>query len=164
MARKIEQGLVEKIVAMYPTMTCPEIAAELGISKKTVSVYSKRLGLKHTAETIARIRESQQKGQRAWRTSAEAKKARAEAGRKLSKLWRMEKWRVRSGMEQVSRLRVSVLPKKTMAAIYRLTETYGYLYATGNLTLWYDAKTRRNPLEQYYTDKYGIHFEPDEKE
>ncbi len=164
MGRKIEQGLVEKIVAMYPTMTCAEIAAELGISDSTVSDYSKRLGLKRTAETIARFWENRKEGQRAWRASAEAKKVYAETGRKNAKLHRMERWRVRSGMEQVSRVRIRVLPKKTMAAIYHLAEKNGYLYATGNLTLWYDAQTRRSQLEQYYTDKYGIRFEPDEKE
>lgn len=160
--RKIGQDTIEKIVAMYPTMFCAEIAEVLGISPRMVHSHAKRLGLKHSEETIARIKAKRYGRFREWCASARAKEAWARSGRKIAKLWRMERLRALSGMKQESRYKVSVLPAKIRRVIYNLAKRYGYLYADDSTMLWYDGQTSRNPREQYYANRYGIRFVPAE--
>ena len=79
--------------------------------------------------------------------------------KKITHTRKMESWRVRSGLEQNTKYKVRITPKRIQNAMYHLMKKYGYFYETVDKTeLYYDLQTRRVKNENYYTEKYGISF------
>ncbi len=160
----IPEETVERIVAMYPTMSRREISAELGITDYAVGFIVKRLGLKHTDETLRRFEEWRTCCLKAWAKSPEAKESFAVKSQRTRMQLKMERVRIMGGMKQETDRILWIFPKKVRRAIYGLHYRYGYLYTVNSYTLRYDAQTHRNPNEARYTEKYGLQFLPEETE
>lgn len=146
------------IAEHYPTMSAGEISVRFGIPKSTVIRLASRLGLKHDAPTSERLR---QKCADAIARSRTPEVFGAIAA-KMKRVRAMERFRMMSGMPQQTRLRISLLSPKAQRAVTRLCREYGYFRHTatgGHFTLYYDAHTRRTPLEHIYTARYRVIFQ-----
>lgn len=148
---------VEIVKKYYPTMTGSEIEAKFGILKGRAEKIAKELGIKHTPETIERIR--QEKKDR-WKGLLNTLDRKAIA-RKLSIRYKMEYYRKWEGKPQKTKLRLRETSYRIYKAKRHLVTRYGYIETTDAYTLMYDKDTRRMN-EQYYSDKYGLKFIEDE--
>lgn len=82
----------------------------------------------------------------------------------IKKKYRMERFRMMSGLPQETKWRVSLIPKRIRGAMWRIVRKYNYFKPdTDTCTLYYDSQTKRLPNdykynEEYYIKKYGIEF------
>lgn len=147
---------------LYPDHTNSEVAALIGMKPVSVATISQRLGLKHTAECEARIRE------KAIANLQKANTAEAKAKQKVSlaRHRRSEMRRILQGLPQETGIRIRTVPLKTEQTICRLRYK-GYRSVPGDpYTLLYDDATQRvlpgrgrwKCTEEYYTKKMGIKF------
>lgn len=148
---------VEIVKKYYPTMTGSEIEAKFAIQKNRADKIAHELGIKHTPETIERIR--QEKKDR-WKGLLNTLDRKAIA-RKLSTRYKMEYYRKWEGKPQKTKLRLRETSYRIYKAKWHLATRYGYIETTDAYTLMYDKNTRRMN-EQYYTEKYGLKFIEDE--
>lgn len=162
--QRIPEETVERIVAMYPTMSRREISAELGITDYAVDLIVYRLGLKHTEETLRRFEERRIDGQRAWAKTPEGRAGFAAMGQTRKRIVKIERLRMMGGQQQQTGIRLWIFPKKVRAAIWNLRNRYGYRHTINSYTLYYDAQTRRCKNEARFTAKYGLQFLPEETE
>ena len=148
-------GLTEKVIELYPTMSSREIADATGFAKTTIIRCAAKNHLRHTEETQKRIDEYVRQRRSSGRKSYDYSKL----SEKITHTRKMESWRVRSGLEQNTKYKVRITPKRIQNAMYHLMQKYGYFYETVDKTeLYYDSQTRRVKNENYYTEKYGISF------
>lgn len=149
------KGLTEKVIELYPTMSSREIAEITGFAKTTIIRCAAKNNLKHTEETQKRIDEYVRQRRSSGRKSYDYSKL----SKKITHTRKMESWRVRSGLEQNTKYKVRITPKRIQNAMYHLRQKYGYFYETVDKTvLYYDSQTIRVKNENYYTEKYGISF------
>lgn len=149
------KGLTEKVFELYPTMSSREIADATGFAKTTIIRCAAKNHLRHTEETQKRIDEYVRQRRSSGRKSYDYSKL----SKKITHTRKMESWRVRSGLEQNTKYKVRITPKRIQNAMYHLRQKYGYFYETVDKTeLYYDSQTRRVKNENYYTEKYGISF------
>lgn len=137
--RKKAALIVPKV---YATMGEREIEKKYGIHRYYISQVAKRLGLKHSQETISRLR---QKG-----------------GIMVQQVWKAERTRVLSGQPQVTNIKFAKRPYRVTVAIKRLTDVYNYFTdeeVGGLYTMYYDEDTKRTPNEHTFTKRYGLKFE-----
>lgn len=154
-----KQEKEQRVRELFPTMTASEIARATGIPKTTVIRYANKIGVRHTQETIERIRRKQVDALDRGRAQTD----RRMVGAKIARIWKAERVRVMSGQPQRTRLRIKTMPKRISGAMWYLANRYNYIYENGRATMYYDAMTRRCKREAYYTNRYGIHFEASEE-
>lgn len=145
------------LISMYPTHSVREIADFIGCNDSHLYKLAKELGLRHTKETLKRIKEKQMANLvRAYDKDVVEKRVKTR-----KKTLRMERLRVMSGESQRTRLKVLKMPSKAYHAKRNLIARYGYFAFEGeNYTIGYDKNTRRTD-EERYKEKYGFKFEED---
>lgn len=144
---------VELVKKYYPTMTGSEIQTRFGIPKGRAEKIAHELGIKHTTETQARIK---QKFRDNLANNIHKIDFR-ELGRKTSIRYKMEYYRKWEGKPQKTKLRLAETSYKVYKAKWNLIKRHGYIETTDAYTLMYDKDTRRMN-ENYYTEKYGLKF------
>lgn len=140
--------------------TYVSIERRYGMPRGKASHIARMLGLRHSAETEARIRRSH--GESMLRSQATMDFA--ARGRKLRAVRRMDELRLLSGEPQRTRLRFRELPNKVYHAKWHLLNKYGYEEDEWDAwTLVAGPATRRRPAEgrggeSYYAGKYHLVF------
>lgn len=148
---------VELVKKYYPTMTGSEMQAKFGIQKNRADKIANELGIKHTPETMERIRQKIQDNITNNRHKIDFK----ELGHKRSVRYKMEYYRKWEGKPQKTKLKLAKTSQKTYKAKCNLINRYGYIETTDAYTLMYDRNTHRMN-EQYYAGKYKLRFIKDE--
>lgn len=145
------------LISMYPTHSVREIADFIGCNDSHLYKLAKELGLRHTKETLKRIKEKQMANLvRAYDKDVVEKRVKTR-----KKTLRMERLRVMSGESQRTRLKVLKMPSKAYHAKRNLIARHGYFAFDGeSYTIGYDKNTRRID-EERYKKKYGFKFEED---
>lgn len=144
------------IKEMYPTHSASEIAAILGITKSAVNNAAKRMGVKHTEETVERIlRENISKSQE--------HDARAKKSKRLRRTIKIDKFRILSGQQPLTKRKFKQANNKELCAKHYLIRRYYYFCDKDfgeTLTLFFDKETKRllPDRERYYSKKYHIKF------
>lgn len=143
---------------LWPDHTGTEIQALTGMRFNRAEKIARELGLKHSAETMQRI-----KAKRA----EELKRVHhdPEAQRRKTAKWkatrRLDEMRVLACEPQRTRFKFCKEPKGAYSIRHLLLCRYNYFTADGDKrTFYYDAETRRTPKEAYHTRKYGFKFAP----
>lgn len=144
---------VELVKKYYPTMTGSEIETRFGILKGRAEKIANELGIKHTPETMERIRKKMDVVRREARANIDYKAA----GRRHSVCYKMEYYRKWEGKPQKTKLRLAETSYKVYKAKWNLIKRHGYIETTDAYTLMYDKDTQRMN-EKYYTEKYGLKF------
>jgi len=142
----------------YPYMSGREVGEKVGMDRNWINTYARKHGLKHTPDTIKRIKEGRLHNLTHSRTKETYKKISGA----FKKTYKMEVFRVLSGYKQKTKLKVCVLPKKTRRRITMLCHSYNYFKSDdlNSSTVYYDSETKRNAkAEEYAKEKYGIKFE-----
>lgn len=148
-------GVEEGVRRLYPSHTAAETAAMLGVGKASVLRWAARLGVRHTAETEARIREDS----RARLAAARPRIDRKAAATRWRLTRRRDELRVMSGERQRTGFRFAAMPPRSRQAKWYLCVRYGYLEAPSRpFALWYDRETVRTKKEAYFARKYGFEF------
>lgn len=144
------------IKELYPTHSASEVAAILGITKGAVNGIARRIGVKHTEETMKRVMMD---------CISKMQVPDVQAGRiaKLKRTIRMEQFRILSGKQQLTKRKFKQANDKELSIKHYLIRKYNYFCDRSigeTLTLFFDSQTKRLPLdrEQYYSDKYHIKF------
>lgn len=148
---KAETQRRERILReMYPTASTSEIKAQTGIPRSWLIRHAKRLGLTHTPDTEKRLH---------------AKKYinrhidRALLSRRHKARYKMERFRLLSGMPQETRIYVSLTPKKVRRAMYKLAREKNYWIGDiESRILYYDSHTHRTRCEAHHISKSRITF------
>jgi hypothetical protein len=148
---------VELVKKYYPTMTGSEIEARFGILKGRAAKIANELGIRHTPETMERIKKKMEVVRREARANIDYKAA----GRRHSVCYKMEYYRKWEGKPQKTKLRLAETSYKVYKAKWHLITRHGYIETTDAYTLMYDKDTQRMN-EKYYTEKYGLKFIEDE--
>ena len=148
-------GIEECVRRYYPTMTAREIAVKFGYGKTRVTVWAKRLGVRHDTATEERIRRERCERLAGARRHMDYKAA-AEKRRKRREY---DELRVMSGLKPLTRLRLAVIRPASYKSRWYLERKYDYFTVEGEpYNLYYDSGTRRCGKEAYYTEKYGLKF------
>ena len=134
-------------------MTGSEIEAKFSIRKKRAEEIAHELGIKHTTETQARIKQKFRDNL----ANNIHKIDYRELGRKTSIRYKMEYYRKWEGKPQKTKLRLAETSYKVYKAKWNLVTRYGYIETTDAYTLMHDKDTQRMN-EKYYTEKYGLKF------
>ena len=117
-------------------MSSREIAEITGFAKTTIIRCASKNHLRHTEETQKRIDEYVRQRRYSGRKSYDYSKL----SEKITHTRKMESWRVRSGLEQNTKYKVRITPKRIQNAMYHLMQKYGYFYETVDKTeLYYDS-------------------------
>lgn len=158
--RELTEREIQTIVDDYPSTPAPVIARRLGVSYAAVRRVVKRFRLRHNHEGRHACR--QELRRRMSEPAAVAKRIAA-----LQRRRAIEYRRVFEGRCQLTRLKLSMVPRRTRNAIGHLCRRHGYFRSVDDYTLIYDATTQRvtgctRYNEQYYERKYKIKFAPDE--
>ena len=152
--------LKEITIREYPYSSAGEIAARHGVCSGSVLYWVKKLNLQQTDDTKARIfKKTQGCIANTIKTNPEAKRKSMETKKRT---WRMERFRVMSGMPQKTKLRIAMRPTKAYRAIWYLVNMRNYfrdIEVGGRFTLYYDEQTKRSGKEDYYTKSCGLTFE-----
>lgn len=146
--------LTREIVArLYPDYFGAEIGRMYGVSESAVNRMARRLGVKHSAETLARRTEINRESAR----KAHGITDHAREGRKRHILFKMEYMRVWSGEKRKTKLRLQEHPNRVRMAKYALTHYWDYKAVDGDyMTL--ARGERPTPNEKRYETKYGFKF------
>lgn len=140
---------------LWPTMSASEISKATGISKSVILRWHQILKVAHTPETVERLeKERKERFAVAKQSFDQVKKA-----EKWRHTYRMEQWRVLSGMKQKTGFRIKVIPNNTYRVMWYLANKYDYFFERGRAVLYYDSQTRRARNEGYFIDKYHLRFE-----
>jgi len=152
--------VIELVKQYYRDMSAMEIAEKFGVSKGRVNKWARRLGLRHSPDTEARIKEKS----RLSAISARDKIDYAAAARKAKAKRRLDEMRVWEGRPQKTRFRLRCIPTKTYKAKWYLINRYGYFdFPDEPCTLYHDDETRRTDREKYFTDRYHLTFKEAEQ-
>ena len=148
----------EELVAKhYPNMSGYEIAKKFGVSATSVFRWARKLGVKHTLQTVNRLKDKRI-ASASYACDAQARKKATETMRRKR---RADILRLMSGLPQETNLKISFVPKRTMKCICRLKSKYNYFQDVkvgGDYTLYYDSDTTRSPREDYYVRRYRLAF------
>lgn len=148
-------GIEDTIRKLWPIMSASEIAKATGISKSVVICWKNKLGVEHTSETKARLKEQRNEKFRLAKLTTDRSK--------MTEAWkhtrRMDEWRVMGGMKQKTKFRISVIPQRICRVLWYLGKRYNYFYESNMAVAYFDSQTTRAKNEDYFTKKYGIRFE-----
>lgn len=143
----------------FPQMTGREIERAFGIPKGRAERIARDIGVRHTPQTLERLRREALERQAASRERIDY----AAMARKCKALRRIDEYRVWEGKPQRTRYRLRRITARAYKARWHLCRHYGYAEAEGEpYTLLYDGGTRR-VREEYYVRKYKFDFKEAEE-
>ena len=150
---------LRKIVERYaPYMTFKEMADKFGYDQSNWSLLARKYGIKNSKEKAERIAENKRK---ALGNTKKREGSWKEFSEMMRKKWRMEYFRVRSGMPQQTNFNLRQIPRSVYNKIYYQIRHNGYIQDEYDFkTLYYDENTKRSKIEKNMTEKYKIKFLP----
>lgn len=156
---KSRSETLRKIVERYaPYMTFKEMADKFGYDQSNWSLLARKYGIKNSKEKAERIAENKRK---ALDNTKKREGYWKEFSEMMRKKWRMEYFRVRSGMPQQTNFNLRQIPRSVYNKIYYQISHNGYIQDEYDFkTLYYDENTKRSKIEQNMTEKYKIKFLP----
>lgn len=156
---KSRSETLRKIVEKYaPYMTFKEMADKFGYDQSNWSLLARKYGIKNSKEKAERIAENKRK---ALGNTKKREGYWKEFSEMMRKKWRMEYFRVRSGMPQQTNFNLRQIPRSVYNKIYYQIRHNGYIQDEYDFkTLYYDENTKRSKIEQNMTEKYKIKFLP----
>ena len=157
--QKSRSETLRKIVEKYaPYMTFKEMADKFGYDQSNWSLLARKYGIKNSKEKAERIAENKRK---ALDNTKKREGYWKEFSEMMRKKWRMEYFRVRSGMPQQTNFNLRQIPRSVYNKIYYQIRHNGYIQDEYDFkTLYYDENTKRSKIEQNMTEKYKIKFLP----
>lgn len=156
---KSRSETLRKIVERYaPYMTFKEMADKFGYDQSNWSLLARKYGIKNSKEKAEKIAENKRK---ALGNTKKREGYWKEFSEMMRKKWRMEYFRVRSGMPQQTNFNLRQIPRSVYNKIYYQIRHNGYIQDECDFkTLYYDENTKRSKIEQNMTEKYKIKFLP----
>ena len=156
---KSRSETLRKIVEKYaPYMTFKEMADKFGYDQSNWSLLARKYGIKNSKEKAERIAENKRK---ALGNTKKREGYWKEFSEMMRKKWRMEYFRVRSGMPQQTNFNLRQIPRSVYNKIYYQIRHNGYIQDEYDFkTLYYDENTKRSKIEKNMTEKYKIKFLP----
>lgn len=156
---KSRSETLRKIVERYaPYMTFKEMADKFGYDQSYWSSLARRYGIKNSKEKAERIAENKRKA------LGNVKKREGywkEFSEMMRKKWRMEYFRVRSGMPQQTNLYLRQVGRGAYSIIYKYIRDRGYIQDENDFkTLYYDNNTKRSNVEKKMAEKYKLKILP----
>ena len=157
--QKSRSETLRKIVERYPPyMTFKEMADKFGYDQSYWSSLARKYGIKNSKEKAERIAENKRK---ALGNTKKREGYWKEFSEMMCKKWRMEYFRVRSGMPQQTNFNLRQIPRSVYNKIYYQIRHNGYIQDEYDFkTLYYDENTKRSKIEKNMTEKYKIKFLP----
>ena len=157
--QKSRSETLRKIVEKYaPYMTFKEMADKFGYDQSNWSLLARKYGIKNSKEKAERIAENKRK---ALDNTKKREGYWKEFSEMMRKKWRMEYFRVRSGMPQQTNFNLRQIPRSVYNKIYYQIRHNGYIQDEYDFkTLYYDGNTKRSKIEKNMTEKYKIKFLP----
>lgn len=141
---------------LWRDYTGREIQAMTGMHRSAADKIARKLGLKHSPETMQRIKAKQCKGLRRTYHDPEAQRRKTA---KWKAVRRLDEMRVLACEPQRTRFRLDREAKGAKSIRYLLLHRYNYFTADGDKhTFYYDVDTRRTPCEAQHAHKYGFRF------
>ena len=139
-------------------MTFKEMADKFGYDQSNWSLLARKYGIKNSKEKSERIAENKRK---ALGNTKKREGYWKEFSEMMRKKWRMEYFRVRSGMPQQTNFNLRQIPRSVYNKIYYQIRHNGYIQDEYDFkTLYYDENTKRSNYEKELTEKYKIKFLP----
>ena len=156
---KSRSETLRKIVERYaPYMTFKEMADKFGYDQSNWSLLARKYGIKNSKEKAERIAENKRK---ALSNTKKREGYWKEFSEMMRKKWRMEYFRVRSGMPQQTNFNLRQIPRSVYNKIYYQIRHNGYIQDEYDFkTLYYDENTKRSKIEKNMAEKYKIKFLP----
>lgn len=142
-------------------MSAREMAERFGHSKSLYIKRAKQLGVKKSKEFLIRQQSNNYNALRAFLNTEEGRK---KVAKSIVKMYRMERFRVDSGMKQKTRIRLRKYPKKYRNAMRHLVVKRGYIQSEDDKSLFFRDKNTKRSREEYFTKKYKFKFEQYENE
>ena len=157
--QKSRSETLRKIVERYaPYMTFKEMADKFGYDQSNWSLLARKYGIKNSKEKAERIAENKRK---ALGNTKKREGYWKEFSEMMRKKWRMEYFRVRSGMPQQTNFNLRQIPRSVYNKIYYQIRHNGYIQDEYDFkTLYYDENTKRSKIEKNMAEKYKIKFLP----
>ena len=157
--QKSRSETLRKIVERYaPYMTFKEMADKFGYDQSNWSLLARKYGIKNSKEKAERIAENKRK---ALGNTKKREGYWKEFSEMMRKKWRMEYFRVRSGMPQQTNFNLRQIPRSVYNKIYYQIRHNGYIQDEYDFkTLYYDENTKRSKIEENMAEKYKIKFLP----
>ena len=157
--QKSRSETLRKIVERYaPYMTFKEMADKFGYDQSNWSLLARKYGIKNSKEKAERIAENKRK---ALGNTKKREGYWKEFSEMMRKKWRMEYFRVRSGMPQQTNFNLRQIPRSIYNKIYYQIRHNGYIQDEYDFkTLYYDENTKRSKIEKNMAEKYKIKFLP----
>ena len=157
--QKSRSETLRKIVERYaPYMTFKEMADKFGYDPSNWSLLARKYGIKNSKEKAERIAENKRK---ALGNTKKREGYWKEFSEMMRKKWRMEYFRVRSGMPQQTNFNLRQIPRSVYNKIYYQIRHNGYIQDEYDFkTLYYDENTNRSKIEKNMAEKYKIKFLP----
>ena len=154
---KSRSETLRKIVERYaPYMTFKEMADKFGYDQSNWSLLARKYGIKNSKEKAERIAENKRK---ALGNTKKREGYWKEFSEMMRKKWRMEYFRVRSGMPQQTNFNLRQIPRSVYNKIYYQIRHNGYIQDEYDFkTLYYDENTKRSKIEKNMAEKYKIKF------
>lgn len=146
----------QRAMELYVTHSAQEVAEMMGAKQTTISHWAQKRGVRHDTATVKRLR----KKARAASKEATTRQSYVNGQIKRARTYRMERFRLLSGMERKTNIRISMVPKKIAHAMYNACYRRNYFRMDSlTPTLYYDEQTRRGDYcEAILTKRYGIKF------
>lgn len=148
----------------YATMSGHEIERKFGIPINRANTIAHSLGLSHSEETKARLKEECRQRMRKNRRKLDYKALMA----KMKAQRRKDEMRIWEGKKPLHNYKLKSMPTKAYKAKWHLMKNYGYFeVGTDAFTLGYDTDTSRvinracehaKFNEDYYSRRYGLKF------
>lgn len=129
------QHLHEAVTRLYPLMSASAVAAQLGVSARTVQRVVKELGLTRSKEEEKRLRSNARK-----------------------ELVRAERRRGIFGLPQKTNLKV--FSNYARSALKSQLKKKGYIVVRKIHDVYYNAQTRRSALLEARGPRLGVRFHP----
>ena len=150
--QKSRSETLRKIVERYaPYMTFKEMADKFGYDQSNWSLLARKYGIKNSKEKSERIAENKRK---ALGNTKKREGYWKEFSEMMRKKWRMEYFRVRSGMPQQTNFNLRQIPRSVYNKIYYQIRHNGYIQDEYDFkTLYYDENTKRSKIEKNKTER-----------
>ena len=159
--RRKKFDIDEIVYKYYPNMSAREMAERFGHSKSLYIKRAKQLGVKKSKEFLIRQQSNNYNALRAFLNTEEG---RNKVAKSIVKMYRMERFRVDSGMKQKTRIRLRKYPKKYRNAMRHLVIKRGYIQSEDDKSLFFRDKNTKRSREEYFAKKYKFKFEQYENE
>ena len=154
--RRKKYDIDDIVYKYYPIMSSRELAEKFGHSKSLYVKRAKQLGVK---KSKAFLIQQQSNNYNALRAFLDTKEGKEKLSRSITKMYRLERFRVNSGMEQKTRIRLRKYPKKYRNAMRHLVVKRGYIQSEEDKSLFFRDKNTKLSNEDYFTKKYKFKFE-----